>query len=85
MSSRIGATEASSITRTLHELQASRSVPSDVRANAEHLAHALQHQAGRRNLETIAWFLLEASKDRRVPRACRKAARRWGIYLETRA
>jgi hypothetical protein len=69
----------------LHELHTIHGVPADVRANAEHLAGVLQRPAGRRNLETIAWFLLEASQDRRIPRAQRKAARRWGIYLETRA
>jgi hypothetical protein len=85
MTNRIGAVEASGIARTLHELGAGRSVPADVRANAEHLAHALQRPIGRRDLETVAWFLLDASKDRRIPRPQRKAARRWGVYLETRA
>jgi hypothetical protein len=85
MSNRIGTVEASGVVRTLQELGAGRSVPADVRANAAHLARALERPAGRRDLVTAAWFLLEASKDRRIPRAQRKAARRWGVYLETRA
>ena len=85
MTNRIGAVETSRVVRTLQELGNGLSVPSDVRADAAHLAGVLKGPVGRRDLETVAWFLLDASSDRRIPRAQRRAAKRWGIYLETRA
>jgi hypothetical protein len=79
---KIGARPAASVGDLLQWLGEHRALPPDLQANAAYWATAMAGRMDQRDVETVAWLLLEASADRRVPFAERRSARYWATYLE---
>jgi hypothetical protein len=81
---KIGARPAASVGDLLRWLGEYRTLPADLQANAAYWATVVADRMDQRDVETVAWLLLEASSDRRVPFAERRSARCWAAYLEGR-
>ena len=81
---KIGAQPAASVGGLLQWLGEHRAFSADLQANAAYWATAMADRMDQRDVEAVAWLLLEASGDRRVPFAERRSARYWAAYLERR-
>ncbi len=81
---RIGARDASRISRLLRAMGTRDSLPRDVRANATYWAATMRQTMDRRDLQMVAWLLLDASSDHDMPALDRRKARFWAGSLEAR-
>jgi hypothetical protein len=81
---KIGPRPAASVGGLLRWLGEQRALPADFQANAAYWATAMAGRMDQRDVQTVAWLLLEASGDRRVPFVERRSARHWAAYLEGR-
>jgi hypothetical protein len=81
---RIGAKDASRISGVLRVLSARESLPSDLRATATYWAAAMRRTMDHRDLQMVAWLLLDASSARGIPALQRRKARFWAGSLEAR-
>ena len=79
---KIGAQRAARVGSLLQKLGEEPALPADVQANAAYWATAMTRKMDRRDIQTVAWLLLEASGDRQMPSADRHSARYWAAYLE---
>jgi hypothetical protein len=79
---KIGARPAASVSDLLQWLGEHRALPAELQANAAYWATAMAGRMDQRDVQTVAWLLLEASGDRRVSFAERRSARYWAAYLE---
>ena len=80
----VGARPAATVGDLLYWLGEHRALPADFQANAAYWATAMAGRMDEGDVQTVAWLLLEASGDRRVPFAERRSARHWAAYLEGR-
>jgi hypothetical protein len=55
-----------------------------VRANAIYWASAVGSVMESRDLQRVAWLLLQTSESRTMPRGRRRSARYWAAYLQAR-
>jgi hypothetical protein len=81
---KVGSLRAARVSGVLRKLGSDQKVPADLRANASYWARAMARNMDRRDLQTVAWLLLSASGERRVPFSRRRTARYWATYLEGR-
>jgi hypothetical protein len=81
---RIGARDASRISGILRSIGDRDSLPRDLRANAIYWADAMGRTMDRRDLQMVAWLLLDASGDRAMPAPHQRKARYWASSLEAR-
>jgi len=81
---KVGSLRAARVSGFLRKLGNDQQVPSDLRANATYWGKAMARRMDRRDLQTVAWLLLHASGERRVPFMQRRTARYWAAYLEGR-
>lgn len=81
---RIGSMNAARVSGVLRKLGSDQAVPSDLRANATFWSRGMARRMDRRDLQTVAWLLLHASAERRLPFTRRRTARYWATFLESR-
>ena len=81
---KVGSVRAARVSGLLRKLGNDQTIPSDLRANAAYWARAMARKMDQRDLQTIAWLLLDASGERRVPFTQRRTARYWAANLEDR-
>ena len=81
---KVGSFRAARVSGLLHKLERDQAVPLDLRTNAGYWARAMARRMDRRDLQTVAWLLLSASGERRVPFTYRRNARHLATYLEGR-
>jgi len=81
---KIGSLRAARVSGFLRKLGNDQRVPSDLRANAAYWGGAVARKMDRRDLQTVAWLLLHASGERRIPFTQRRTARHWAVDLEGR-
>jgi hypothetical protein len=79
---KIGARDAVRVGGLLQKLGGQQGLPADLQANAAYWATAMARRMDRRDIQTVAWLLLEASGHRHVPFADRRTARYWAAYLD---
>jgi uncharacterized protein (UPF0147 family) len=82
---KIGWWRAARVRDLLRALGSDQTIPSDLRADAAHWASAMTRKMHERDLQTVAWLLLDASGERRVPFTRRRTARYWASDLEGRS
>ena len=81
---RIGARDARQISGTLRAIGDRDSLPWDLRANAVHWAASMRRTMDRRDLQMVAWLLLDASSDRGMSVRQRHNVRYLASSLEAR-
>jgi hypothetical protein len=81
---RIGARDANRISGMLRTIADRDSLPRDLRANAIYWAGAMRRTMDERDLQMVAWLLLDASGDRGMPVLHQRKARYWASSLEAR-
>jgi hypothetical protein len=78
----IGARRAAHVGDLLQRLGKEQALPEDTQANAAYWATAMAHTMDERDIQTVAWLLLEASGDHHMPFTDRHIARYWAALLE---
>jgi hypothetical protein len=81
---RVGGRAVSRVGRLLRNISSDASVAPDVRANAAYWAAAVRGTMERRDLQTLAWILLDASNEKGISLTQRRSARYWAANLEAR-
>jgi hypothetical protein len=81
----IGSLSAAAVSGFLCKLGNDRAIPADLRANAADWARGMARTMDRRDLQTVAWLLLHASGEQRVPFTHRCIVGCWVAYLEGRS
>jgi hypothetical protein len=81
---RVGGRAASRVGRLLRKISRDAGVAPDVRSNAAHWSGAVRRTMNRRDVQTLAWVLLDASQEKSIPLARRRSARYWAANFEAR-
>jgi hypothetical protein len=81
---RVGGRAALQVGKLLKAISGDTGVAPDVRANTAYWAGAVRRTMDQRDLQTLAWVLLDASQEKGVPLTRRRSAQYWAANLEAR-
>ena len=79
---RVGGQAAVRVSHLLRLIGDDSSVASNLRADATHWAGAVRRRMDPRDLQTIAWILLDASRENAIPSQRRRSARYWAANVQ---
>jgi len=80
---KLGRRNAAAVRGVLGQL--ARCGEEDLAQSAAYWSGVIRHRMGARDVQTIAWLLLDASGRRSLPTRQRLAARAWAVRLEGRS